>query len=77
MADPKAGEIIKPVIDGYSLEFDTGSEDMEDVLGEGSREMMAAMFQNLPLRAVISFGNGTIKEEDIRTLLDKINGETQ
>lgn len=77
MADPKAGEIIKPVINGYSLGFDTGSEDMEDVLGEGSREMMAAMFQNLPLRAVISFGNGTIKEEDIRTLLDKINGETQ
>lgn len=75
MADPKASEIIKPVIDGYSLGFDTGSEDMEEVLGEGSREMMAAMFQNLPLRAVISFGNGTIKEEDIRKLLDEINGE--
>lgn len=77
MADPGASEIIKPVIAGYSLGFETGSEDMEDVLGEGSREMMAAMFQNLPLRAVISFGNGTIKEEDIRMLLDKINGETQ
>lgn len=77
MTDPKASEIIKPVIDGYSLGFETGSDDMEEALGEGSREMMAAMFQNLPLRAVISFGNGTIKEEDIRMLLDKINGETQ
>ncbi len=77
MADPRASEIIKPVTYGYSLGFETGSEDMEDVLGEGSREMMAAMFQNLPLRAVISFGNGTIKEEDIRMLLDKINGEIQ
>lgn len=70
MKNPKAHEIIKPVVDGYSLGFDSSSD---DVLGEGTGDMMEAMFQNLPLRSVISFGNGTIKEEDLLAALDKIN----
>ncbi|WFR60132.1 glycoside hydrolase family 3 C-terminal domain-containing protein [Anaerocolumna sp. AGMB13025] len=73
LADPRAKGVIEPLIAGYTLGLVGDSGNLDDVLGEGTEAMMAAMFQDMPLRAIVSFGNGAIKEEDILGILDMIN----
>jgi beta-glucosidase len=72
MTNPKAEEILRPILTAYALGANN-NEDNKDSMGEGTSAMMAAMFENMPLRAVISFGNGSIKEEDILDALNKLN----
>lgn len=70
MANPKAKEAAKDIIASYSL---LNSNSSSDALGESTEDMMAAMFNDMPLRALLSFGEGRIKEKDLLELLDKIN----
>ncbi len=73
MANPKAKSIIDPVIASFSF-GEAGDTDADnDALGEGTADMMAAMMSNMPLRTILSFGNGSIREEDLIISLEKIN----
>ena len=76
LADPEAAAIMGPVLSGFSLggSDDTGSNDTDS--GEDaavSQEMMAAMMADMPLRTLISFSSGAIREETILQMLDAIN----
>jgi len=74
LSNPKAKALVDPITAAYSLgEDNENGEKDENILGEGTSEMMAAMFNNMPLRALLSFGAGKISEEDITDLLNKIN----
>lgn len=72
MGYPKAKSIMDPIVAAYSLSLELGLDAENDSLGEGTGDMMVAMFNNMPLRAILSFGNGTICEDDLIIALEKI-----
>lgn len=74
--DPKAKSVFEPIMATFTLGFGANEENNNDALGEGTAQMMAAMFENMPLRAILSFNSGSIKEEDILAALEKINSLT-
>jgi beta-glucosidase len=72
MEDPFASQYIGELMKG-SL-FSSG--DMEESLEEEgaiSKEMMMAMMKYMPIRGTISFGNGTVRREDLLKVIDKLN----
>jgi beta-glucosidase len=69
----KAKSILEPIIASYSLDQESSQDTENNSLGEGTANMMASMFENMPLRAILSFGSGTIKEADLISALEKIN----
>lgn len=69
-ADPRAKELAQNIIDTYQ-ELNGNSD--SDVLGESTSDMMAAMFQDTPLRAALLFSTGSIKEEEILKLVEELN----
>lgn len=44
-----------------------------DALGESTAAMMAAMYENMPLRAVCGFSNGAISYEKMNDILEQLN----
>ncbi len=76
MADPKAKSALKPLMDGIVHALSSTDERVSDVATEAiSPEMMEAMLQYMPLRAVFSFGNGQVTPEQIESLLLELNRE--
>jgi len=71
LSNPKAKEVVQPLIDTYS-QIDTSQEE-NNSLGESTAAMMENMFRDMPLRAIMLFAYDRIKEEDIQQLLDKLN----
>ncbi len=70
MAHPQGKEMAKDIIDAYRSLNDNSNS---DALGEGTAEMMETMFQEMPLRGLLSFGAGVIKEEALLELVGKMN----
>ena len=70
LANPKAKELAKDIIDTYT---NLNSNADTDAMGESTSDMMAAMFLDTPLRAALLFGNGSIKEEEVSELIDRLN----
>ncbi|MGN1412496.1 MAG: beta-glucosidase [Oscillospiraceae bacterium] len=64
--DPNAKDFLKQLNDLYF-------SDMEGDLGEGTEEMMKKMLIYNPLRAFISFTDGKISHEFLKSNLDKLN----
>ncbi len=74
MADPRAKAALKPFMDGIANALAPQDDNASDTAKEAiSSEMMEAMLQYMPLRAVLSFGNGGVTEEQINLLLDALN----
>lgn len=74
MADPRAKAALKPFMDGIANALAPQDDNASDTAKEAiSSEMMEAMLQYMPLRAVLSFGNGGVTEEQIHLLLDALN----
>jgi beta-glucosidase len=72
MEDPFASQYIGELMKGSFF----ASGDMEESLEEEgaiSKEMMMAMMKYMPIRGAISFGNGTVRREDLLKVIDKLN----
>lgn len=69
-ADPRAKELAKGVINAYKA---LNNNSNSDSLGEATTDMMEAMFKDMPLRAMLLFGAGQMKEKDLIELLNKLN----
>ena len=72
MEDENARQYIGELMKG-SL-FAAGDMELE-AEGEGaiSKEMMLAMMKYMPIRATISFGNGSLTREDLLKVIDHLN----
>lgn len=72
MADPRALEIVKPLLEKGI--FGSGEKDESgDAASEAiSDEMSAAMLKYMPLRGPVSFG-GQVSMRDIQKIVDKLN----
>jgi len=73
MKDPKAKEVIMPLVHGASAIFGDG-EGNSDVANEAvSEEMSMAMMQYMPLRSMLGFSGGSVTGEMIDEMLKKMN----
>ena len=73
MKDPKAKEVIAPLVSGAAAIFGDG-EGGSDVANEAvSEEMTMAMLQYMPLRSMLGFSNGAVTGEMIDEMLKKMN----
>ena len=73
MKDPKAKEVIMPLVHGASAIFGDG-EGGSDAANEAvSEEMTMAMMQYMPLRSMLGFSNGAVTGEMIDEMLKKMN----
>ena len=69
--DPFAKQFLKPVLDACTM-LDVNCTQGEG-LGSAADEMNQSMMNFLPLRAVLSFCDGTINHDDIQAAVDKMN----
>lgn len=73
LADPKAAQVIKPMLDGIKKAFSSGSDDTSDAAKEAvSDEMGMAMVQYMPLRGAVSFG-ADVTQEQMDALIEEMN----
>ena len=73
MKDPKAKEVIMPLVHGAAAIFGDG-EGGSDVANEAvSEEMTMAMLQYMPLRSMLGFSGGSVTGEMIDEMLKKMN----
>lgn len=70
LADEKASKIAAPLIEAY-LAVNAPKE--EEGLGEASKAMMDAMFQNTPIRAILNFGAGNFTKEQLEGYIEQLN----
>jgi beta-glucosidase len=74
MADPECVSLIKPLIDCLKSVFmpeeDKDYSTSKDAISD---EMMEAMIQSMPIRAVVNFGIAQYPENELLSLLDKLN----
>lgn len=73
LEDPKAAQVIKPMLDEMKKAFSSGSDDSTDAAKEAvSEEMNMAMVKYMPLRGAMSFGGG-ITQEQMDAMLAEMN----
>lgn len=69
-ADPRAKELTKHMMEDYNRLVNASSS---DALGEGTSDMMDAMFEGTPLRSILILGVGDYTEQDVLDLIEKLN----
>lgn len=69
-ADQKAREIVMPLLDGMRNTLGGGSGAAQAAI---SPEMMLSMMNDMPLRGILSFGGGAVKQEMLDQLLNTLN----
>ena len=76
MADPKAREILDPVIrSSMAALAPDGDREQTDAAKEAiSEDMNMAMMNYMPLRGAFSFGTGDVSREELDQLLAELNG---
>lgn len=73
LADPKAAQVIKPMLDEMKKAFSSGDDGSTDAAKEAvSEEMNMAMIKYMPLRGAMSFGGG-MTQEQMDALLAEMN----
>ena len=73
MKDPKAKEVIAPLISGAAAIFGDGEGGSEAANEAVTEEMSMAMMQYMPVRTMLGFSNGAFSEEMALDLLKKMN----
>lgn len=68
LAVPGGRELVQPILSVIPFTQASAESDVEV-----TRNMMEAMVHFLPLRALVSFSNGTLREDAIMALLDQLN----
>lgn len=73
LADPKAAQVVKPLLDGMMKAFAPGADDATDAAKEAVSDAMGmAMVQYMPLRGAMSFGGG-MTQDQMDALLAEMN----
>lgn len=73
MDNPKAAQKVQDLLKIMSKVLGGGSSEVEaEAISE---EMVAAMMKYMPLRGIISFGNGQISREELLEFVDILNGK--
>lgn len=73
LEDPKAAQVIKPMLDEMKKAFSSGDDGSTDAAKEAvSEEMNMAMIKYMPLRGAMSFGGG-MTQEQMDALLAEMN----
>lgn len=70
--DAKAKQYLEPLLKSYhmgGLEVEEGNAGSEAI----TKEMNEAMEQYMPVRAIISFGDGSLTREELQRCLDQMN----
>jgi beta-glucosidase len=70
--DEKAAKYLEPLYAASTM-ADACDTNSAEGLGTSSKAMQDAMMQYMPLRAMLSFQNGTIDYEQLQEILDKMN----
>ena len=73
MKDPKAKEVIAPLISGAAAIFGDGEGGSEAANEAVTEEMSMAMMQYMPLRSMLGFSGGSVTGEMIDKMLKKMN----
>ncbi len=74
LTDAAAAEIIKPLMDRYEQNDPNSSPDHSDTASEAITEQMnEAMYRDMPLRQILSFGNGISSHEEINAIIKRLN----
>lgn len=66
---PGAMEFIEPFMQAF-MDVETGGEDN---LGASTNDMMEAMLRYMPLRAMVSMGDGTVTFDQLEELINNLN----
>lgn len=75
MADPKAAEVVRPVLEKYVLKnFAPDAEDTGS-MGASTRQMVENMMREMPLRQLISFYGDENSADLVRDLIRRLNEE--
>lgn len=69
MKMPKGKELLQTLMDSYRNQ-DIGEE---DCLGSSTNDMMEAMLRYMPLRGMISLGDGTATFDQLNEIIEKLN----
>lgn len=73
-SDPQAMEIVRPLLDGVRRTFaPSGTEAAQSAISD---DMLCSMMNYMPLRGIVSFGNGAISPEAFEKLLGDLNGKS-
>jgi beta-glucosidase len=73
MENPEAAQFLGGLMQG-SIFSSMETEEESDAAKEAiSKDMMMAMIKYMPLRAILSFGNGSVNRDDILNILAKLN----
>ena len=73
MKDPKAKEVIMPMVHGAAAIFGDGEGGSEAASEAVSEEMTMAMLQYMPLRSMLGFSGGSVTGEMVDEMLRKMN----
>ena len=73
LKDKKAAAFLEPLYASCTMIESCDTDSAESGLGSSSKAMQDAMMQYMPLRALISFQDGTIDFEKLQQIIDKIN----
>jgi beta-glucosidase len=73
MADPRAAEALKPLLDGICSALMPAPDASVAATEAISGDMAMAMMKYMPLRGAVSFGGGAIDVSWVQSLLDQIN----
>lgn len=74
LKDAVAAEIIKPLMNRYEQHNLNNPSDNADAAREAMTDLMnEAMYQDMPLRQILSFGNGVSSHEEINAVIDELN----
>ena len=74
LSHKETAAIIKPLMDRYEQHDIMETTDEAAAANEAiTEEMNAAMYQNMPLRQILSFGNGVSSHEEINEIIAKMN----
>ncbi len=75
--NPKAMEVLAPLLQKMAETFGGGQQDQSDTASEAiSDEMSQAMMRYMPMRGLMSFGAGAVSYDQLLELAAKINSQT-
>lgn len=73
LKDERAASFLEPLYSACTMLEASDIKSEEGESGSNSKAMQDAMMQYMPLRALVSFQNGTIDFDDLQKIIDKIN----
>lgn len=73
MKNPAAAKVIAPLLEQVKAQF-AGDKDKDSAASEAiTDEMNQAMLNDMPLRGILSFGGGTLTEDNLEAMLAEMN----